>query len=54
MFEVYFEYIKNFLMKYTSSILHVNFEPVFKMHLYFVSDFDFQNLCIYCQILKYT
>ena len=61
MFQVYFEYIKNSVMRYISSILQVYFEPVFEMHLYFFPDLevyilevDFQDLCIYCQTKKYT
>ena len=42
MFQVYFEFIKNLVMKY----IQVYFEPVFEMHLYF-----FSGSVVY---LKYT
>ena len=58
MFQVYFESIKNLVMKYTSSIY---FEFVFEMDLNLLSgsevyllELDFQDVCIYDQIQKYT
>ena len=48
MFQVYFEYIKNYF-KYTLNLFLK--ARVFLTQKYKV---DFQNLCIYCQTQKYT
>ena len=56
MLQVYFEYIKNSVMKYTSSILWTCFwnAIVFLFWLRSILKVDFQNLCIYYQTQKYT
>ena len=56
MFQVYFESIKNLVMRYTSSILWNCFRNAFVFLFWLKSklEVDFQTLCIYCQTQKYT
>ena len=56
MFQVYFDSIKVFVTKYTSSILGTHFwnRFVFFFWLRSILEVDFWNLFIYCQTQKYT
>ena len=53
---IYFESIKNLVMKYTSIILWTCFwnEFVFLFWVRSILEVDFQNVCIYCQTHKYN
>ena len=56
MFQVYFESIKNVVMKYTSSMFWTCFWNAF-VFLFWVKsilEVGFQNLCIYFQTQNYT